>query len=162
MMRRYVQSKVIDPLSSLLIQGIPPEKLSLSLAWGITLGTLPVLGVTTALCIAVALCLRLNLVVTQIGNWVAYPLQIVMFVPFFMAGAYLFGGGPVVRDTAVLMNFFRSDFSQSLKLLGDATLHAALVWVMTAPFMIMALYGCLTPLLRRLLSSHTDDLKWRG
>ncbi len=140
-------------MSDLLRQGITPGKLALSMAWGITLGTLPVLGVTSVLCIAVALLFRLNIVVTQVGNWVAYPLQIVLFVPFFITGAYLFGAHPLTRDALSFTTLFRSDFTQNLRLLGDTTLQAAFVWALAAPFMMIVLYGSIKPALKRVLDN---------
>lgn len=152
-MRKYIPSRIMGPVTDLLKQGITPEKIALSMAWGITLGTLPVLGVTSFLCIAVALLFRLNMVVTQVGNWIAYPLQFVLFVPFFMAGAYLFGAQPFAQDTLSLTTLFRSDFTQTLMLLGDTTLQATFVWALAAPFMLIILYASIKPVLKKVLNN---------
>lgn len=154
MKNEYLRDSIIDPIVGLLRQGITPEKIALSLAWGITLGSLPVLGVTTVLCVAVALLFRLNLVVIQLANWIAYPLQIILFVPFILAGTYLFGAVPLAPDPSSLITLFRSDFTQSLRLLGDATLRASFAWALTAPFMITAIYGSTKPILKRFLKNH--------
>ncbi len=152
-MRKYIPSRIITQIADLLKQGITPEKIALSMAWGITLGTLPVLGVTSILCIAVALVFRLNVVVTQLGNWLAYPLQIVLFIPFFMAGAYLFGYHPLTGDLLSRTTLSMSDFTQTLRLLGGTTLQAAFVWALAAPLMILVLYGSIKPVLKRALAT---------
>jgi hypothetical protein len=48
--------RVVDPILGLMTQGITPEKIALSLAFGIVLGVFPMLGSTTIL-----FCVRLPL-----------------------------------------------------------------------------------------------------
>jgi uncharacterized protein (DUF2062 family) len=64
--------------------------LSLSIALGAVIGILPVLGSTTLLCAAAAILLRLNLPVIQLSNYLVYPLQIALLIPFVRLGAFLF------------------------------------------------------------------------
>lgn len=154
MIRGYIRTWVVDPVIVLLRQGITPEKIAMSMACGLTLGSLPVLGVTTILCVVVATLLRLNLAVIQIANWAAYPLQIALFIPFFVLGARIFGTDPVTKDASSLVAVFRSGFVDSLQILGVAMLHAAFVWAIAAPFMITVLYLIIKPLLKRLMSKQ--------
>lgn len=154
MIKGYIRTQFIEPVIFLLRRGISPEKIAMSMAWGFTLGTLPVLGVTTILCLGVAVLLRLNLVMIQIANWAAYPLQIILFIPFFMVGARLFGTEPAMKDTSSLTAVFQSSFVSSVELLGGAMLHAAIVWAFAAPFLIAVLYWTIKPLLRRLMKDQ--------
>ena len=154
MIKRYIRTRLIELVVFLLRQGISSEKIAMSLAWGLTLGTLPVLGVTTVLCVGVALLFRLNLVVIQIANWAASPLQIVLFIPFFVMGAHLFGTDPVMRDASSLVTVFRSGFVSSMEVLGTTMLHAALVWALVAPFMIAVLYRAIRPALKRIMKNQ--------
>src|ERR1700693_6100509 len=75
---------------ALLQQGITPEKLALSVALGITLGIFPVLGSTTLLCAIAGLFLGLNQPTLQSVNYIAYPLQLGLLIPFFRFGERLF------------------------------------------------------------------------
>jgi hypothetical protein len=70
--------------------------LALTLALGFTIGCVPVLGVPTVVCTAVALALGLNLPVIQAANYAAMPFQLVLIVPFLKLGARVvaFGVGP--------------------------------------------------------------------
>ena len=54
-MREFLQRRLVAPLLVLLRQGVTPRELALCLALGITIGLIPVLGVSTALCAVVAL-----------------------------------------------------------------------------------------------------------
>ena len=59
-MRQLFRNRVLVPLQAQLTQGVSPSRLALALTLGLVLGVVPVLGVTTGLCAAVAVALRLN------------------------------------------------------------------------------------------------------
>lgn len=82
MLRGLIHRYVLEPILTLLRQGITPEKIALSLAFGIGLGIFPVLGVATILCTVIALALRLNLAAIQIVNYLASPVQLLLIIPF--------------------------------------------------------------------------------
>ena len=154
-MRTYIQKKAVIPVAQLLRGGITPEKMSLSIAWGVVIGIFPVVGTTTLLCAIVAIVLRLNLPVIQLANWLVYPLQLVFAAPFFLAGAYLFGGEPLTQDTQGLIVLFQNDLISAVVLLKDIILHAVLVWLCIAPVGIIVLSWALRPLLKK-LPIHRD------
>src|SRR5713101_5645003 len=87
----FFYRRVVGPIGELLRQGVTPEKIALSVALGAALGVFPVIGATTTLCALAALILRLNLPAIQIVNYVVYPLQIALLIPFFRIGERLFG-----------------------------------------------------------------------
>ncbi|MRR14574.1 DUF2062 domain-containing protein, partial [archaeon] len=74
---RFLRTRIIDPVAGLLMQGVTPEKVSLSLALGFIVGLFPVVGTTTVFCILIAVALRLNMVAILLANWFAYPLQLI-------------------------------------------------------------------------------------
>lgn len=73
-----------------LSRGISPQKLALTLALGFAIGCIPVVGIPTLLCAALALALRLNLPAIQAANYVAMPLQIILIIPFVRLGGWMF------------------------------------------------------------------------
>ena len=154
-MREYIHTKVVVPVTQLLKQGITPEKISLSIAWGVVIGLFPVVGTTTLLCTIVALVLRLNLPIIHLANWLVYPLQLILVAPFFLAGAYVFGGEPFSRDARELIVLFQNDLISAVILLKDIILHAVLVWLCIALVGIILLYWILKPLLKK-LSVHRN------
>ncbi len=72
-----------------LSQGISPRRLALTLALGFAVGCIPVVGIPTILCAALALALRLNLPAIQAANYAAMPLQLVLIVPFVRLGGWI-------------------------------------------------------------------------
>src|SRR5579872_594896 len=59
-----------------LRQGTSPQRLALTLALGFAIGCIPVIGIPTALCLVVALGLRLNMPAIQAANYAAMPFQV--------------------------------------------------------------------------------------
>jgi uncharacterized protein (DUF2062 family) len=116
----------------LLRQGISPAKLALSVALGCVMGVLPLLGVTTALCTVIAIPLRLNLVAIQAANWLVYPLQIALLVPFMRWGERLFRQTPLPLAPSELVAMVKADAWGSFQFLWATTLHALVVWSLLA------------------------------
>lgn len=72
-----------------LRQGVSPRRLALTLALGFAIGCIPVVGVPTLLCAALALALRLNQPAIQAANYAAMPLQLALIVPFVRMGSWI-------------------------------------------------------------------------
>lgn len=149
-LRHCIRRKLIVPITGFLKQGITPEKIALSIAWGIMIGIFPVVGATTLLCALAAVILRLNPAIIQLANWLAYPLQLLLIAPFFLAGAYMFGGEPLTQDVQELIVLLKSDLWSAVFLLKGIILHAVVVWLLAAPVGIVVLYWVLKPLLKML------------
>jgi uncharacterized protein (DUF2062 family) len=71
-----------------------PESISLSVALGLVFGVFPVFGFPTIFCALAALTLGLNLPAIQAVNYLAYPLQLILLVPFIRLGGWLFRFAP--------------------------------------------------------------------
>src|SRR5439155_11140630 len=69
-----------------LRQGISPQRLALTLALGFAIGCIPVFGIPTAVCVVVALSLRLNMPAIQAANYAAMPFQVALIFPFVRLG----------------------------------------------------------------------------
>ena len=92
--RGFFRRRLIEPIVELLRQGVTPDKIALSLAFGLGLGIFPVLGVSTVLCTVVSIAFRLNLPAIQLVNYLASPLQILLIIPFVRVGEHLLGRAP--------------------------------------------------------------------
>jgi Uncharacterized protein conserved in bacteria (DUF2062) len=101
--------KIFLPIVDLLRQGVTPEKIALSIALGAVLGIFPVLGSTTILCAAAAFVLRLNLPAIQAVNFLVYPLQLILFLPFLQAGSRITGAAPVTLSMKEVFGMIKSD-----------------------------------------------------
>ena len=144
----WFRRRVIIPILELLKQGVTPERLALSLAIGTVLGVSPILGVTTALAFLICYVFRLNPVAMQLMNYLMYPFQILLFLPFIHAGEHLFRAEHLRLNTAQLEQLIHSNIAFAIQTLWTAIWHAITVWALIAPFAVFFLYVVLTPLLR--------------
>lgn len=129
-----LQKKLITPLLAFLQQGLSPEKLALCVALGITLGTFPMLGATTLLCTAAAVSLRLNMPAIQLVNYFAYPLQLILFIPFIRAGEFIFQETPVSLDLALIFTMLQSDLLGTIRSLWWTNVRGMIAWgIIAAP-----------------------------
>jgi len=146
----WLYRKIVLPVIELLRQGITPEKIALSIALGAAIGVFPVLGSTTFLCAAAAVILRLNLPSIQLVNYLMYPLQLILFLPFLEAGSRIMRTAPIALSMKQVFGMIESDPWRLTKMLWSATLGAMTIWVALSPLVIGIIYIALAPLLRRL------------
>jgi uncharacterized protein (DUF2062 family) len=140
---RLVKEKILVFMS----QGMTPRDLALALALGVALGTFPVLGATTMLCIIAGIALRLNLPAIQSVNWMISPLQLILLVPFFELGSALFGGGAVTVSVGDLIGLMRVDFFGTIRAFLVTTLKAICAWGLVAPIIAVLVFIVALPLL---------------
>lgn len=146
----WFHRRVLEPLKAQLLQGVSPGKLALALALGVVVGVFPVLGSTTALCALAALALRLNQPAIQVANYLAYPLQLLLFIPFFQAGAALLGAPPVSFTLTQLQAELSADLGGTVLRYLSANLRAVAAWALVAPLATLLLQFALRLLLSRL------------
>ena len=131
----------------LVFQGISPRRLALTLALGFAIGCIPVVGIPTVLCGALALALRLNLPAIQAANYAVMPLQLALIVPFVRLGGRLFAFGPsrpfeagkLLHTSPLVL------FSQ----MGGMAGQALLAWLVIAVPSVALMTATLTLVLRR-------------
>jgi uncharacterized protein (DUF2062 family) len=156
MKRIIFHRKFVDTILRLLRQGISPGKIALGMAVGVVLGIFPVIGSTTLLCTAAALLLRLNMPAVQLVNYLVYPLQIVLLIPFFQFGAWLFGVAPLPLSGTQLIAMFEMDFFGAIGTLWDTTLRAIAAWSLICLPAVIGLYFPLRALLEWMKSKKAD------
>ena len=130
-----------------LSQGISPERLALTLALGFAIGCLPMVGIPTALCLVIALGLRLNLPAIQAANYAAMPLQVALIFPFVRLGAWMFASG---NNGA--LNHRTMAHTSALKMVWASCSLAGQAfgaWFVTAIPMVLLMTLVLTALFRR-------------
>lgn len=150
----YFRKYITAPLTALLRQGITPARLALSMASGLTIGIFPIVGTTTAICTMLAIVLRMNLLVIQLGNWLIYPLQLVLVVPFLIMGERIFGS-PSNLDPSHVAELLRTDVLLAIQTVSRVIIHGAFAWALCAPLIFLTIYAVLLPLFR-LLGSRVE------
>lgn len=135
--------------NSLLRQGLSPQALAATLALGTVLGTLPVVWGTSLLCVLTAAVLRLNQVAMQAVNYLVWPLQLAMLLPFFHTGKRFLPSLAPGVDGAQFVTLLQTDPLESAATLGSANLLALLGWLSMAPLAGILLYAVLRVVLSR-------------
>jgi uncharacterized protein (DUF2062 family) len=148
--RGFARRRVIEPILDLLRQGVTPDKIAMSLAFGLGFGIFPVLGVPTVLCTLVAVVLRLNLPAIQLVNYLAAPIQLALIIPFVRLGEHVLRVAPQPLSISEGFKLLAQGALHAIVLLRDAIAHAALGWIIVGPLLIYLLYRIFTPLLVRL------------
>jgi uncharacterized protein (DUF2062 family) len=143
---------VVQPLIRLLRVGATPEKLAWSLAVGVVVGINPLLGSTTLVVLALTGVLRLNLVAGQVGNHVAYPLELVLFPVFIKLGSMVFATPKPPLDGKKLLAAMRHHPWDTTRLLWLWEWHALVVWAVLAAAIMPVVAFSLRPMLRRMLA----------
>lgn len=141
--------RAVQPMLNLLRQGITPEKLALSIALGFTLGVTPVIGSTSLLCAIAALWLRLNLPAIQLANYLVYPLQFLLLIPFLRIGEWMVAAEPAPLSVGKIVAMIRADVWHAITSLWIATLHALAAWSLLGAIASAVLYFVLAALFRR-------------
>lgn len=161
MKETFWRRKVVQPFVALLRQGLTPEKIAFTIALGITLGVTPVLGSTALLCTLAAMAFRLNLPAIQLVNWLVYPLQFALLVPFLRTGAWMFGREPSEITVAHILELIRTDVFHAVATLWTATMHALAVWLALGSVAAGLVYVLLVPVLRGLRTQlhKTSEVK---
>jgi uncharacterized protein (DUF2062 family) len=133
-----------------LRQGLTPHQIALTLAIGLCLSVPPVLGTTTILCAFAGILLRLNQPLIQAVNFVSYPLQLLLLVPFLRAGEWLFGAPHTPLSPARILAMARADLPGTMTALWSVSWHGAVVWALLSPPAALAIYLVARPAIERI------------
>lgn len=150
MMGRLINLRIVNPILDLLRQGITPEKIALSITLGLALGVIPVLGATSILCLLAAVLLRLNLPAIQLVNYIVYPLQFALLVPFIRMGQWIFADRATKISAAQIVHMIRANTLAAIASLWTATMHALVAWLAVCSILVPILYLFLSAALRRI------------
>lgn len=148
-MKAFISNKIIVPLLELLKQGITPEKLALSIAIGFMIGIVPLPGVSTAICAILAIVLDINIVAIQVSNYAAYPLQLILYIPFIRAGETMLGSTASGLTISGIKILFNEGFTTALKVLWYANLQGIIVWLIITVPVTLLLYLIFLLIFRR-------------
>ena len=152
MKRRFkiiLKRKVTNRLINFLRQGLTPEMLSRTIASGLLVGTIPIPGTSTLLCTALSLGFRMNLALIQLVNYLAFPLQILLFVPFYTIASKISGKIIFFNASEISAQFAGSNWqTASIDLLWLAG-TSVMVWLLIMFPVSLMVYFILKPVMKR-------------
>ena len=157
-MLKVVQRKIVTPILNLLRVGATPEKLAWSLAMGAVVGVNPLLGSTTVLALALAGCLRLNVVASQVSNHAMYPLELLLFPAWIKLGSMLFGTPGLPLTKAGLAAAAKHPWATT-RTIWTWEWHALVVWLLASAVLAPLLAWAFKPVLARALDRlHHEEV----
>lgn len=136
----WVKRRILLPIRNALKNGISQKRLAVSLALGITIGLIPLYGITTILVGAIAYAMRLDFYVMQAVHYIVHPIQIALLIPFFKAGNVFIGKNPVDFTFKEYVGLFKDDFWVALGDFWKLNLSAIIIWSLIAIPLSYALY----------------------
>jgi uncharacterized protein (DUF2062 family) len=149
-LKKFWRERVVGLIGAQLTQGVTPQKVALTIALGINLAMFPILGSTTLLCAAVAFWLKLNQPIIQLVNWLAYPLQFAMLLPFIRIGEWLTRAPKVNFSIPQMLQRFHDAPGKFLGEFGMTGVHGIIAWLLIAPVLSALIYFTLLPPLKKL------------
>jgi hypothetical protein len=113
--------------------------LTQTLCIGLAMGVLPLIWGTSLICLWLAHRFRLNHLVLQSVNYLLYPLQIALLIPFCKLGLRLIPWGPSLLPDQ-LSSFTQTNVAGAFSLLLLLTFKALLAWLVTVPPLALVIY----------------------
>jgi uncharacterized protein (DUF2062 family) len=138
-------------LRNQLLQGRSVNELALALSLGLLLGTIPLLGVSTALCALLAVLFRLNHLFIQTANYLVYPLQLLLIFPFIRFGEYLTRQKVLPDSLDEMMAQFRIEGAAALFDYFSAAITGLFAWLILSIPLGVILFFSLRIILRQML-----------
>ena len=138
-------------------QGTDPDRLSESIAWGSLFGMLPMPGLNSILCAAVAVRRKLNMGIIQAVNWLALIPQIALFLPMAQMGAKIIRQPPIPLTREEIGPLLKSGPVTVVKTLGAGLVGAIVVWAIVGIPVAWIGYLVLRAILRRTMRSREDS-----
>lgn len=133
---------VIRPVKQIVTSGLSPRILALTICVGGAIGLLPLLWGSSLLCLWLAQRFKLNHLVLQSVNYLLYPAQLALLVPFCKLGLLLLPFGATVAPDQLgqLLTAFPAGIIQMLPLVFWLTCKAVVAWLITVPPLGLLVY----------------------
>lgn len=159
--KQFLHHRVIFPLINLLQEGVTPRALALAVTLGFVFGIFPIIGTTTILCDVVAVIFRLNMAAIQLINYLVYPIQLLLFIPYLKLGSLVFKSQHLISLHILVELTGFKDIISNLKELYLVFFGALLVWFIfafTSGFIIFRLLYRFFK--RKMILEKTIHSKW--
>lgn len=142
---------IIEPIINQLKRGISPEKLSWTIALGITLGIFPIMGSTSLVCFIAGYFLKLNQAILHLFKTLTYPLHLALILVFIRLGQHLNGVPPIKFSIPQMVIQFKDNPAQFARDFGMAAWYGIEAWAIAALVLIPVLRIISLPLLKKLM-----------
>lgn len=121
-----------DKITALFRQGLTPKEIALSIIVSGLIGIIPVLGVSTFMITTLSLKSKLNLPLMIAFNYLMWPVQILLIIPFIRIGGFIFSVQPNHPTLEEIISSFHDSFFRTLSHLSFELLCGLGGWFFTA------------------------------
>ena len=135
----FVLKKTKQKFIYFLKQGMSPSQLAVAVTLGICLGIIPLLGATSILCMLAAFSFRLNMAAIQTVNYIIYPLQLLLYIPFLKAGAYI-GGQEFKYSLSDITTMVYDHPWETIQKFFVINMYAILLWLLVVVVVYFVFY----------------------
>ncbi|KXX68089.1 DUF2062 domain-containing protein [Flammeovirga sp. SJP92] len=150
--KHTITHRILVPLRTLLRQGLTPSKLAWSFAVGLLIGSSPLLGFCTWICLIAASVFRLNQLAIQIANYAVYPLQVLLIVPYIELGSSWFGKKAEGVTFEKLQASIDAGLLEGLKEIGVLMLQGGAAWLVVAVILVYPMQLILEKIFDKMLA----------
>jgi len=151
-MLSFLQRRILAPVTDLLRVGATPRRLAWSIALGAVIGVNPLLGSTTLVALGIAAIFRLNVVASQLGNHMMYPVELALFPVFVKLGSLVFGTPGLPLGRRELVAAVKHHPWDTTRALWTWEWHALVVWAVFAALAAPLIALALRPALEKMLA----------
>lgn len=148
--RKLYKTKVVIPVSNIRKEGISSEALALSISIGIIGGAFPLIGFASYICLFLTLAFKQNIIIVQAVNWLSYPIQIILLIPFMKLGNTILGSSDMTITIHQIIVAFQSGMMHGVKLIGIFSLYGVIAWAVIALPTFLIVYSILLLLFRNI------------
>lgn len=134
------KKNILFPLAQIRREGFTSEKLALSVSIGIIGGTFPIIGLASLVCLLLTIIFKQNLVIVQVTNYLVYPLQIVLLIPFLRIGNAVIAGNHIALTINQVVLAFKAGFLHGLNQIGMISIYGIMAWFVVAAPALLILY----------------------
>lgn len=134
-----VFEKLKEEIVNAFAGGFSPKKIALSISTGIVFGTVP-FCISTLLCTISGVILRLNQPLIQLINFMVFPLQILLFLPYLKFGEFLSGKSTIPLNYNEVKIIFSLPVKLFILKLGKAIIIALIGWLFLSPLIFLLSY----------------------
>jgi uncharacterized protein (DUF2062 family) len=146
--RGFFRTRIAAPVLAQLRRGLSPDRIALTIAIGLCIAIIPVVGVTTILSFLAAWALRLNQPIIQAINWSSYALQLMMILPFVRLGEWIFRAPRLGLSVEKFVAMARADLLGTIVAVWPTLWHAVAAWAITVPLFGAVVYYSVRPVIR--------------
>ena len=143
--------KLFQLIKTYLKEGTTPTKLAITLALGMVIGIMPVVGIATPFATLLALIFRLNIPILLATTYALAPFYILLYYPFLRYGTMFFSGNIALFEKIEALDMSELTWLETFQQLGWVQLYGVGAWLFVAIPLCVVLFYFNKNALQRLL-----------